>query len=86
MEANQELQQYVQTREEAFIRDKESGALINQDLSAYARYKQKREMHDVRKQLLARCVSAINSMQDEINTIKNQLKRICDNHQENGDS
>ena len=64
--------------EHKFVRDKNSKAVLNTDISALEQYKIAREQKMKEQSTLQNCVADINTLKDDMQEIKNLLLKISE--------
>ena len=62
-----------------FIRDNNSKAVLNTDVSALEQYKISRDKKIKEQSTLQNCVTDINSLKDDMQEIKNLLLKLSEN-------
>ena len=65
--------------EHKFIRDNNSKAVLNTDISALEQYKIVREQKMKEQSTLQNCVADINTLKDDMQEIKNLLLKLSEN-------
>ena len=65
--------------EHKFIRDNNSKAVLNTDISALEQYKITRDRKMKEESTLQNCVDDINSLKDDMQEIKNLLLKLSEN-------
>ena len=64
--------------EHKFVRDKNSKAVLNTDISALEQYKIAREQKKKEQSTLQNCVADINTLKDDMQEIKNLLLKMSE--------
>ena len=64
--------------EHKFVRDKNSKAVLNTDISALEQYKIAREQKMKEQSTLQNCVADINTLKDDMQEIKNLLLKMSE--------
>ena len=64
--------------EHKFVRDKNSKAVLNTDISALEQYKIAREQKKKEQSTLQNCVADINTLKDDMQEIKNLLLKLSE--------
>ena len=64
--------------EHKFVRDKNSKAVLNTDISALEQYKIAREQKKKEQSTLQNCVADINTLKDDMQEIKNLLIKLSE--------
>ena len=62
-----------------FVRDNNSKAILNTDVSALEQYKIARDRKSKEESILQNCVDDISSLKDDMTEIKNLLLKISEN-------
>ena len=65
--------------EHKFIRDNNSKAILNTDISALEQYKIARDKKRKEESILQNCVDDINTLKDDMQEIKNLLLKLSEN-------
>ena len=65
--------------EHKFIRDNNSKAVLNTDISALEQYKIARDKKKKEESILQNCVTDINTLKDDMKEIKNLLLKLSEN-------
>ena len=65
--------------EHKFVRDNNSKAVLNTDISALEQYKIAREQKMKEQSTLQNCVADINTLKDDMQEIKNLLIKMSEN-------
>ena len=65
-------------REHKFVRDNNSKAVLNTDVSALEQYKIARDKKRKEESILQNCVDDISSLKDDMTEIKNLLLKISE--------
>ena len=65
--------------EHKFIRDNNSKAVLNTDISALEQYKIARDKKKKEESILQNCVDDINTLKDDMQEIKNLLLKLSEN-------
>ena len=65
--------------EHKFIRDNNSKAILNTDVSALEQYKISRDRKMKEESILQNCVTDINTLKDDMKEIKNLLLKLSEN-------
>ena len=66
-------------REHKFVRDNNSKAVLNTDVSALEQYKIARDKKRKEESILQNCVDDISSLKDDMQEIKNLLLKLSEN-------
>ena len=66
-------------REHKFIRDNNSKAVLNTDVSALEQYKFSREQRMNEQNSLRQCINDVNTLKDDMKEIKNLLLKLSEN-------
>ena len=66
-------------REHKFVRDNNSKAILNTDVSALEQYKIARDKKRKEESILQNCVDDISSLKDDVTEIKNLLLKLSEN-------
>ena len=62
-----------------YIRDDNSKAILNTDLTALEQYRKKREQKLQEQNIIQNCVTDINTLKDDMQEIKNLLLKMSEN-------
>ena len=65
--------------EHKFVRDNNSKAVLNTDISALEQYKIARDKKKKEESILQNCVDDINTLKDDMQEIKNLLLKMSEN-------
>ena len=65
--------------EHKFVRDNNSKAVLNTDVSALEQYKIARDKKKKEESILQNCVTDINTLKDDMKEIKNLLLKLSEN-------
>ena len=65
--------------EHKFIRDNNSKAVLNTDVSALEQYKFSREQRMNEQNSLRQCINDVNTLKDDMKEIKNLLLKLSEN-------
>jgi len=65
--------------EHKFVRDNNSKAVLNTDVSALEQYKFSREQRMNEQNSLRQCINDVNTLKDDMKEIKNLLLKLSEN-------